>query len=227
MLKTHTVLKSGDDKTGPLAGTYRTHESCPDTCAFLPRKYDGPGGCFGTGRIGHIAEQYGVCDSDYRKVRALAVDMPAGHTFRPNIVGDFNQGDGTPDWSYIRACNYVAETRTDCTVFAYTHLWRKIDRNAFGFPVRASCETIQDVLDARERGYSAVIVDNGTLDFATADAETGAHFMTCRHTTHGTQCVDCGACCRDSNLVIVFPVHSASAKLASAAIDKARASATI
>lgn len=223
--KTHTVLHSGDDKTGDIAATYRTHETCPPSCPFLPRKNGGNGGCFGTGRIGAIAARYGIADTDYSAVRALADTMAHGRTFRPNIVGDFNRADGTTDTEYIAACNAVADARPDVRVFAYTHEWRRIPRASFRFTVRASCETVDDVRAAHALGYSAVIVDDGTLDY-TAAAETvggGARFVTCAHTTHGTQCAQCGLCPRDSRAVVVFPVHSASAKLAAAAVARRRA----
>ncbi len=105
--------------------------------------------------------------------------------------------------------------------WTYTHHWRRCDpanwqAEYHGVPVSpisvlASCETVEHVYEAHDRGWAtALVVDrhNGPTDYL----GRGFRGIACPAQTSDVQCRDCGLCMqskrnRDLRLVVMFEVH--------------------
>ena len=207
-LKTHVTLKSSNAKTGPLATTYREQSSCPTTCPLMGQ------GCYATGRIFGIPRKFGSESTD--AVLSLIQTLKPGQGLRLNVSGDFLAEDGTPDLEYIAACNAVADARPDCKVIAYTHAWRTLDPSLFHFGVNASCDTDQDIADARAAGWGTVTV--GAENGATI---AGTRVVRCpAETRDDVSCASCMLCAKTPSIptTVTFTPHGAGKARAAAAV---------
>lgn len=213
-MKTLVVERSENKKLGSIATTYRTQESCPTTCVLFEN------GCYARGRIFGLARKFGTDDNNQR-VRDLVKEVPPNGSIRFNVSGDFLSEDGTLDADYVDACNYVADTRPDIKIIAYTHAWRQIDRSVFHFSVNASCESLADLVEALDLGWQAVLADTGEM---LGDVVEGRRVIQCPAQTRDVTCRDCNACAADTRTrpIIAFVVHGNGAKKATAAIEKKR-----
>jgi hypothetical protein len=208
-VRTHVVVRSGNDKLGGLAATYRTMDSCPTDCSFYAN------GCYGTGRIFGIPRKYGTeANQGYAHVRALAQAVQAGKVtgVRFNVVGDYLQADGSPDRDYIAATNDVARELPRGQVIAYTHAWERLDPDWFAYPVNASCDTPADILRARAAGWQTV----AGLPDASAYGQVigGSRIVGCLDQTHGLSCADCMLCARERTATVGFIAHGTAVQRA-------------
>lgn len=219
---THVTLKSANKKTGPMAATYRTVESCPTACFHHP---DNGGTCYGAtghgGGVFRIASKYGV--DHMGKVRALAGDLPANGMLRLNVVGDFLNDAGDLDVDYVDAVNDVARARPDVTIIAYTHAWRRLSPDLFDFVVNASCETADDVDKARANGWQAVLVladdDDPLIGARVADKRV----IVCpEQRSDRVNCANCGLCAKERPTVVGFIAHGARRRLLGDKINETR-----
>lgn len=213
-MQTHVVLKSSNRKLGKMAATYRTQDSCPRSCPLLDN------GCYATGRIFSIPKRFG--SDDYAPLRDLVDTLPENGALRLNVSGDVLLSDGSPDHDYIDAANFVAERRPDVTIWSYTHAWRTLTPGMFRFVVNASCETIEDVLEAQALGWQTVIVDDGSITGSKIDDR---NVISCPAETRDVTCDDCRACGADTRTrpVISFNIHGATRAKARATIERVRA----
>jgi hypothetical protein len=208
MTLTHVTLKSSNAKTGPLATTYRTQETCPTTCPLMGN------GCYATGRIFGIARKFGREDLD--KVRGLIDTLEPGQGLRLNVAGDFLAADGTPDVEYIDACNAVAEARPDVKIIAYTHAWRILSPSLFSFGVNASCDTDADIAEARAAGWGTV-----TVGAEHGQTIAGTRVVRCpAETRDDVTCASCMLCARTPSIptTVTFTPHGAGKRKAAAAV---------
>ncbi len=216
MVKTLTVTRSQNSKTGPVAlATYRTQGSCPTTCALYGAgcyaENKGPGG--GQGPF-DFAEARG---SDLQLLRERIRKLRRGEVVRLNVSGDYLLEDGTPDLEYIETTNTIPPY---VDVLSYTHAWRRLDPGMFLDHVRpnASCDTVADVAEALASGWKAVVVDaDGGIP---GQRLAGALAVSCPYESRGTQCIDCRLCARQKRpSVVVFQVHGTKKRLAREAIQ--------
>lgn len=207
------MLGSSNAKTGAVAlATYRTHGSCPITCPLYGA------GCYAENRgkagpFGH-AERGTVLDDDYEPLINIITRLPASSMVRLNVSGDYLLDDGSPDMAYIEATNWLAG-RHD--VLSYTHAWRTLDPTWFedGTRPNASCDTLMDVVAAKDMGWQTAIVDPGM-----AIGELPG-YVECLYDAKGLQCIDCGLCASGRRKsTIVFPVHGARKRAAATAIQE-------
>ncbi len=208
-MKTHVTLRSSNAKTGPLAVTYRTQESCPTTCAFFEN------GCYARGRIFGIARKFGR--DDLNKIHELATTLDPGQGLRLNVSGDFLTDAGDLDQEYVDVVNALVRARPDVRVIAYTHAWRTLDPSSFAFGVNASCETTADVAEARKKGWGTVMVDGpeGEIVAGTRVVRCPAEYR------DDTTCASCMLCSRTPDLptTVSFRTHGAGAHKASVAVS--------
>lgn len=210
---TYANRRSGNHKTGPMATTFRSQDSCPTTCPLLDN------GCYAKGRIFDVSRRYG--SDDVSSVLAL-VDVPLPYGIRFNVSGDFLDGAGKPDKAYIEACNKVADAHPDVPKIAYTHAWRTLKPKMFRFPVNASCETYEEVEEAVAAGWQAVII-NGTEGDMIGDKRV----VTCLAQTQDEMtCADCKLCASDvrTRPVVSFIAHGTGMKRVTTAVAAKRTS---
>jgi hypothetical protein len=155
-----TVTRKGNRKIGRrVYATARGRLSCPVDC---PTWED----CYGqdtTKTGGTLFDNVAASPADNRTPRSFA-DRPARDAtgWRFCVVGDWLNA-GAVDHAAIADANAVAAAHA-VPSWSYSHAWRPaphrehVTPELFAFPVRASCETLQDVRDAHAAGWTAAIV---------------------------------------------------------------------
>lgn len=213
------VAKSRNRKTGTLPAIYRTQDTCPTTCPLMGAgcygENNGPGGScspFGHAERGDEAR-------DTAALARMLYALPAGTMIRANVVGDYLMPDGTPDFAYISVLNTAAITY-GIRILSYTHAWRAIPSGTFATGARpqASCESPDDVREARAAGYTAVIVAPDADTYPNGTDIGGSRAVLCPNVTTGITCRDCGLCSKQRRSTVVLPVHGARKRAASASV---------
>jgi len=217
----YAVESTANPKLGAVSATYVAQQSCPDSCAFLHS------GCFAQNGFlgGNIVKPLnrGVAATMTRieiaQQEAEMIDGLTGeHDLRLHVVGDSTTADGT---RLLAAAARRYSSRHLRAVWTYTHAWRFLPRRLWGsISVLASCETPDDVRDARRRGYAtALVVANGRGDRL---YESGSmKVLPCPEQTRGIPCAQCRLCqrddyLRDAGITIAFTVHGSVASKAKA-----------
>lgn len=233
-----------------VALTYAAIEpTCPSSCKFKTDA-DGPHGCFvdagfPTKKLSAQlnAAALGLTPEQVIAEEAWAIDrlfgggpVPqdgarGGRDLRIHVGGDVASEAGARMLAGA-AARYVR--RGGGAVWTFTHHWREVPRSAFGcISVLASCESLQDVLEARARGYAVAIVvdtfpggtrkafDPASLFEPSSEAAKleGLRMLPCpAETRTDTTCADCRLCLdRDLaklGLGIAFSVHGGQAQRA-------------
>lgn len=214
----HIVAQSGNAKTGVMPVTYRTAETCPTTCPFLPRNLGGAGGCYGTGRIFGIAGKYATSMSTADAISKLARAPKGARYMRDRVVGDVVTPTGEFDAPYVAAIAHVAET-AGLKVFGYTHAWPMFTADdvqmikVSGYVMNASCETENDVRVAVSLGMPTVIAGDSWTD---GDIVGGRRIVTCpAQTRDDVTCASCGLCAKpDRACTVRFLLHGPKAQAA-------------
>ena len=148
---------------------------------------------------------------DGRRIRDLRGSrlMPYNvHATRRRMLRLHVVGDCADDAAALivsaAAARYSA--RSGQPVWTYTHAWRTVARESWGsVSVRASCETVEQLAEARARGYSGAIVVAEHVGPKTVDGITP-----CPQQTKGTTCADCRLCFT-ARATIAFEAHGSKA----------------
>jgi hypothetical protein len=199
-------------KLGDVSATYAAQQSCPEDCIFYHA------GCFAeNGQIGGFITKRlnrnlpdDITPEQIAQEEAAAIDRLSGERdLRLHVVGDSKTTAGTRMIANA-ARRYIA--RGGRRVWSYTHAWRRVPRSAWGpVSVLASCETGEEVLTARSRGYaSAIVVDQHETD--KLHRLGPINVLPCPQETRGVTCARCQLCMddgrlRDLNITIAFAVH--------------------
>lgn len=219
-MKTHFVAKSSNRKTGKISNTYRTQDTCPNSC---PLRLSG---CYAEmGPMGNspfkIADKFGA-DTDAVMERIIE-QVPQDGMLRWEVSGDVVLADGvTPDLDYIEATNRVAEARPDIQMIRYTHAWEALDPSVFGYTVNASTESVEGVTRALRAGWEAVMVcPEGDPLLQGETFVEGKRLVQCpAETRDDVTCSSCKLCSKswDTRPVILFEVHGPRKRLAGEAV---------
>jgi hypothetical protein len=207
---------SGNAKLGDCATTHAAQASCPSSCVFK----DGGGcyaesgrqGMFVTRRLNEIGALIDADALDVAMAEAEAIDgmqVVYGRPMRLHTVGDCS----TDDCARVVAAaakRYVE--RGGGPVWTYTHAWRDVERVSWGsVSVLASCETADDVIAARARGYATAMV---VEEFGTSRLHEleRTKVLPCPSMTRNVACSDCRLCFNDQGLrdrgySIAFELH--------------------
>lgn len=221
----HLVADSGTSKTGRMPVTYRTSDSCPTTCPFLPKSLGGNGGCYGTGRIFGIAAKY-VATLSVDAALAKLKRMPKGSRFmRDRVVGDLVTPAGEFDMPYVKVIAHVANT-AGLKVYGYTHAWPIMtaadvaDVAESGYVLNASCETESDVKRAVSLGMPTVLAGDSWID---GEMIGGRRIVTCpAQTRDDVNCASCGLCAKpDRACTVRFLLHGPKNQAAASIAGKA------
>lgn len=221
----HVVARSANRKTGPIPVTYRTQDTCPLDCPFLPGGEFG--GCYGTGRLFASARKYSGSLDLERAIWKVRLGMADGARYlRDRVVGDVVTPDGTLDRDYVAGIAQLA-TENGLLAFGYTHAWRLFTlpdltwlRRLTGYVMNASTETIGDVKTALLTGLPVTIVND---DIPEGTMIAGKRVVTCpAETRQNVTCASCGLCAkRDRTAIIRFTTHGTAVAKAQAAVAAA------
>ena len=209
------VEQTDSAKVGEVSATYVTQRTCPNSCPFLA------GGCYAmnghmsmivTKRINRATPE-GMTPEQIARVEAREIDKLSGkRDLRLHVVGD-----SPTEWGTMNLAT-AAESfmrRGGRKVWTYTHAWREVSRDAWGeISVLASCETAEEVAEARARGYAAAVVVKSHPGDRRYELD-GMQVLPCPEQTRGVQCVDCRLCMDDRQLleagtVIGFAIHGSN-----------------
>ena len=148
MRKIHWVAKSNDKKTGKVMVSYSPPNTCPDTCNLKD------GGCYAWDlfyikALGRKVDS-GICN------RTLDVALKgrdknckiARHRVAGDIVGDVK--------STIMECKKIEEN--ELINIGYTHAWKDNDVQPLKRWFRASCQTVDEAIEARDMGWSVSLI---------------------------------------------------------------------
>ncbi|MCA2979324.1 MAG: hypothetical protein INH37_13630 [Myxococcaceae bacterium] len=231
------TVKSRNAKTGPIAVSTSTRETCPDACPLKGAgcyAESGPLGMFwgkvSSGKAGHAWGDF----------LAAVRSLPRGTMMRHNQAGDLpGQGDAID----TAALAELTEAARGLKAFTYTH--KPITpantaaikaANGAGFTVNLSANNLShaDTLADTGAGPVAVVLPGAAEDMArearkrgqavpTLATPKGRKVVVCPATYRDdVTCKACGLCAIASRKVVVgFPVHGASHKRAERATQAA------
>ncbi len=211
MRKVHWVSASNDKKTGKVVASYSTKESCPDSCSLKE------GGCYAWGLF-YLGVLSSKISKGTIKIKSLA-DALGERLHTTRIVRHRVAGDIVGD---------VKETLMECRVIeneglinvGYTHHWKAEEAQPLKGYFRASCASIEEVMEARSNGWSAtLIVPKGTPKSISLPNGEKAFMCPARHGVEGKKDITCNDCtlCRvdgkTSDKTVMFEVHGNAATL--------------
>ena len=193
-------------KNGPVVyATYREIGStCPNTCAFLPRKEGGKysGGCYyGNGYMK-------IQSNRAKKLRFDPVEwvksLPQGAYIRWNVGGDLVGEDGK---TYREAIIQAHLARPDVKSWTYTHAWYEPDVTEWAQQLppnvtcAASCDSKEQIESAKTIGWKTQTIGyNAGADHFTDKTAREAKMLTgglpCPAQRVEIGCADCMACSR-------------------------------
>jgi hypothetical protein len=203
------TLRSGNRKTGRAAALYISLNSCPGSCPFRP---DRDGGCYaGRGRVGMItsrlalagADGHQACLNAARLIRQASRDARPGTPLRLFVSGDAHCPECASEIAQ-------ASRAWPGPVWGYTHNWRVIPADTWhGLSVLASCETDNDVAQARAQGYAAARTFSSWRGEKAFRIENTVYIPCPEESGRDVTCADCRLCwraewLRASNRAIAF-----------------------
>lgn len=217
MAKTKYKIATTNKKTGPITATSRTQDSCPNACPFKGS------GCYAEygpgGGVFRQTEKLGR-DDELTVINEMVARVPVGDGVRWNVSGDLTLSDGeTLDRDYVEAIDAFHSTRPDTWPILYSHAWRGQVMPFERVNANASCETLDEVAQARALGWQTVM----TVP-TTDDIPEGREFVRCPaeyRTVNGkpVNCSTCKLCSKARSTTVVFTVHGTGKRKAASAIN--------
>lgn len=209
------VTNSENRKLGKASTTYATQASCPSDCVFMNA------GCYAErGYVGITVRnlnKHAVTISATKLVVAQAeagaidaMEVVVGKPLRLHTVGDCATNMAA---RLVSAATARYTKRGGGRAWSYTHAWKKVSRKSWGdVSILASCETAEDVREAKSRGYAtAIVVDEFKSD--KLYEVDGMKILPCPAQTHeDVVCTKCRLCFDDEGIrtrdySIGFAVH--------------------
>ena len=219
-IKIYAVAHSANRKTGDIAQTYTTENTCPVRCPFknsgcYAKNY---GTCFAWQR----AEDFGMNPVDL--ARWVIENTQPGALIRHNVAGDIAT-PGTSDID-IPLLYTLIQAYQGRKAYTYTHCEYNEENvkaikaaNAAGFTINASCETLEDADKWMRAGVPAVIA----VTAYTKGMKTPAGYTVSlcpAQVNDSKNCKNCELCQKAGRkCVVAFQVHGTGAKKAAAAIE--------
>lgn len=232
--------KSSNAKTGDVIQSYSSSSYCPKSCALREQ------GCYA--EQFHTKLHWNRCENplDPRYVdnfsalsealmsevsrRMKSQDKPV--LFRHNVAGDMAiEGTSILDSSKVYMVAHAIESVNlvfpkSFVGYTYTHCrldWNSIqmmlDVKEKGFIINASCESLAEVVHAKDCGINAVITSVDPEETKKELSEKGIRSVQCPAQTHKDMpCDKCRLCAMDRAAVVIFKVHGIFARKARKAI---------
>lgn len=219
----HLTKKSSNIKTGPIAVSTTSRDSCPTSC---PLKGNG---CYA---------ESGPLLLHWNKVsggsRSLSLDgfidalrtLPEGSCFRHNQAGDLPHYGGFIAYKELEAITNVCAERK---LIAWTYTHHKVDNshnveviqkaNTDGLTVNVSAHSQAHAIDVYRQGLPAVCIVPKDTNVNTWCTD-GVKFIVCPAQTKANQtCAECKLCANaDRPFVIAFKAHGTQVKKVEASI---------
>jgi ferredoxin len=183
--------------------TYRSHATCPPSCAFYRI-------CYGyEGNVKYHAERAATSSLDLER---YICELPLNAQLRHLVVGDLALHG--VDVNYLQEALAGHHQRPDVMGILYSHLWPYLDptlnEETPNLTVNASCETDYDILDALNCGWPVVRV----VPRSYPDRRNRGTWreLVCRHEIDGSPCIACRMCLsRPPDVVMCFRAHGSGA----------------
>jgi len=213
--------KSSNRKTGPIATTMTSSDSCPSTCPF----YNGKG-CYAAS--GPTAIHWGKLDrgetgSDWLGLQdqLAAAKLKPGTLLRHNVAGDLPHLNGTINTETLRYLSTIF-LAADVVPYTYTHhvhsavnLGAVKSATAAGFTINLSCDTEQQAAQRHSEGFPAVVVVPRD-DQRKSWQVDGVRFQTCpAQLAEHVTCETCKLCTKARSCVVAFRAHGNKARAVS------------
>ena len=223
------IPKSSNEKTGNIIQSYSARSTCPNRC---PLKNNG---CYADNY--HTSRQWDRCenalDSRYVSsckdltlslIEAIAPRAKKGVSevlFRHNVAGDIAQENSniinvSRVDTIAEACKFAGEL-LGVTVRGYTYTHCSISKQnskvinealAKNFIINYSCETVAEVMKAKELGCDSVITSIDPEETIKDLKAVGIKAVQCPAQTHdNVSCEGCKLCSRHRVTTVVFKIH--------------------
>ena len=198
--------KQRNSKLGKgVASTYGAKDTCPSTCPMLKS-----GACYGRSGFVNLFFDKTSSGNIRKELNDFIQSLPLNSIIRHNIVGDLCLNNGGINFEYVNAMSESHLKRIDVRGWNYTHAWRLFENNPFkhipNLNVIASCETLQDVKEAKTKGFNTAIVvkENSTPKTMPTGVKICPHSLSKGKIT----CFKCRLCLKkDYPYTIAFPLH--------------------
>jgi hypothetical protein len=226
--RAHLTRRSANEKTGAIAVTTNSQNTCSRSCSFHP---DNGGGCYAWSGY-HLRNHWqkvstGDRGKPWREHLADLAALPAGEKLRLCQAGDFPATGQNISERYVRA---LAKAVRHLKAWSYTHhplnpsnvkLLRLLNRQ--GVTINASTETEAAADAAVAAGLPAVLAVDSEESRAQWNTAAGNRVIVCpAQRRDGVTCSDCMLCQKRGRRVIVaFLAHGTGRKRAQAAIAAA------
>jgi hypothetical protein len=224
-LAAHATPRTWNQKLGVASVTTAPIASC-GPCPLKDQGCYAQNGPLGwmVARMDRHVEEAGLDAVAIARAEADAIDaLDTKLPLRLHQAGDCSTDETA------RIVSAAADRHRDWTgkpTWTYTHAWRAVARESWGgVSVLASCETPDEAVSARERGYAPALVverfEKGQLPWK---LDNGLTAVPCREQTGtATSCSDCRLCWTDGKLlerkqVIAFEIHGTQKSKATKAI---------
>lgn len=213
------TARSSNRKTGPIATTMSSSDTCPATCPF-----NKGGGCYAAG--GPTAIHWRKLDRRETGTPILDIGyqisdakLKPGTLLRWNVAGDLPHNDGAINLHVLQQLVAIFKA-SELRPFTYTHHLQNIDNldrvdwcNKSGFTVNLSCDTEQQASRRHREGFPAVCVVASDDERRSWRDEHGVRFQTCpAQLKDGVTCETCQLCTHgnvgtDRHCVVAFRAH--------------------
>ncbi len=207
MRKVHWVSISNDKKIGPVVASYSSKSTCPDSCNLKD------GGCYAWGLFYLNILSKKIESASFQNKDLKSSLMKRSHSARivrhrvaGDIVGDAQQT--------LEECLYIEQNKL--INIGYTHNWRDREAQPLKRWFRASCQSIDELIEARKKGWATtIIMDSAAIKakkFALPNGEM-AYVCPARIGEPGKKditCNDCTLCRVDDKTrdkTVVFEAH--------------------
>lgn len=144
----HWVSQSSDKKIGKVMASYSPIESCPDSCSLKT------GGCYAWGLfyLRSLGKKIAKGDLNKSLDEAFSKMKSTAKIVRHRVAGDVL---GDQDQT-VEECKFV-ESKGLINI-GYTHDWRNPDTEVLRPYFRASCNNLEEVYEAKEKGWGSTLV---------------------------------------------------------------------
>jgi hypothetical protein len=208
------VEQTENSKTGAVSVTMASQASCPKACPFIDAGCYASNGPVGwtTAKLNRsaVTDPIAIAKAESAAIATLSGSRP----LRLHVVGDC-----TTDQTARILAGAVRkyQRRGNQPVWTYSHAWRDVARKSFGtISTLASCESTEQVKQARKRGYATAIVLDRFRD-TKAYTIDGVKVVPCpQQTGRAKDCASCKLCwndarVRETGVTVAFEPHGAQA----------------
>ena len=223
MTTVQLVLKSGNDKTGPIPVSMTERVTCPDACSFKS------GGCYAYSwplklNWENVSER-GV---DWATFCQQVASLPLGQLWRHNQAGDLPGDNDALDGAALAALVMANQGRRG---FTYTHKPGARETLAMatanGFTVNVSCDSLEQADSEAGKGNPLVVVlpmlEKGQSEPKVTHTPAGMRVVTCPAQWRETSCADCQLCALPKRaFAIGFRAHGASRRRVSNLVSSSK-----